>query len=98
MSGIIKEFYEEKKVPKPILEQRLKKFEKHEDIASEFEAWIKERKYKIDGAVTIEGYTAKILSELSEYLNGDGAFMMLIELRENPKKARERIAAGFKIK
>lgn len=98
MSEIIKKFYEENMVPKPILDQKLKKFDKHKDIATEFETWIKEKKYKLEDAVTVEGYTARKLSELSEYLNGDGAFLMLIELRENPKKARERIAGGFKIK
>ena len=86
------------KIPKLILEQKLKKFEQHKDIASEFEGWISDKIYKTDGAVTVENYTAKKLSELSEYLNGDGAFMMLIELRENPKKAQERIAGGFKRK
>ena len=73
-------------------------FDKHKDIASEFEKWIKEKEYKMEGAVTVEGYTAKKLSEISDYLNGEGAFMMLVELRENPKKAKERIAGGFKIK
>ena len=46
----------------------------------------------------MEGYTAKKLSELSEYLNGDGAFVLLIELRENPEKAHRRIMQGFKRK
>ena len=46
----------------------------------------------------MEGYTAKKLSELSEYLDGDGAFVLLIELRENPDKARKRITNGFKYK
>lgn len=98
MSEIIRRFYEDNNIPKPILEHKLKKFEQNNDIASEFESWIKNRKYKTFGAVKVEGYTAKELSELSEYLNGDGAFMMLIELRENPKKAHERIARGFKMK
>lgn len=98
MSEIINQFYEENRIPKPVLDQKLKKFDKHKDIAAEFETWIKERTYKTEGAVTAEGYTAKKLVELSEYLNGDGAFILLIELRENPKKAKERIVAGFKRK
>ena len=53
---------------------------------------------KTEGAVTVEGYTAKRLAEESQYLNGEGAFMMLIELRENPKKALEQIAKGLKRK
>ena len=98
MSEIIKNFYKENNLPNPLWAQKLKKFEQHKDIADEFEYWIKERKYKDAGAVTVEGYTAKELSELSEYLNGDGAFMMLIELREDPKKARDRITNEIKIR
>ena len=98
MSEVIKKFYEEHNIPKAILDQKLKMFDKHKDIASEFEKGIKEKEYKMEGAVTVEGYTAKKLSEISDYLNGEGAFMMLVELRENPKKAKERIAGGFKIK
>lgn len=98
MNDVIKKFYEDNKIPKPVLDKKLKSFEKHKDISAEFELWIKEGKYRHDGAIEVEGYTAQKLSELSEYLNGEGAFIMLIELRENPKKARERIASGFKIK
>ena len=98
MSDVIKRFYEENNIPKPVLEQKLKKFDKHKDIAEEFEFWIKERAYRDDAAVTVEGYTAKQLADLSEYLDGDGAFVLLIELRENPRKAYERIAEGFKRK
>lgn len=98
MSDIIKRFYEENNIPKPILEQKLKDFDKHKDIAEEFEIWIKERAYREDTAVTVEGYTAKQLADLSKYLDGDGAFMLLIELRENPRRAHERIVDGFKIK
>lgn len=98
MSEIINQFYEENRIPKPVLDQKLKKFDKHKDIVAEFETWIKERTYKTEGAVTVEGYTAKKLAELSAYLNGDGAFMLLIELRENPKKAHERLKGRFKRK
>ena len=49
-------------------------------------------------AVEIEGYTAKLLSEKSTYLDGEGAFIMLIELRENPQKSKEQILKGFKRK
>ena len=98
MIETIRRFYEDNNNPKPILEQKLRRFEKNSDIASEFENWIESGRYKTVGAVEIEGYTAKKLSELSKYLNGDGAFMMLIELRENPKKAYARIAGGFKVK
>jgi len=44
------------------------------------------------------GYTAEKLSALSPYLNGEGAFALLIEFRENPEKALARIRKGFKKK
>ena len=97
MSEIIKNFYEENKIPAVLLKQKIAKFDKHLDIASEFEYWIQNKVYKPDG-ISEEGYTAKRLAEESEYMNGEGAFMMLIELRENPKKALEQIAKGFKRK
>lgn len=51
-----------------------------------------------DNCVTIEEYTAKDIAALSKLLDGEGAFMLLIELRENPEKAKKRIKEGFKIK
>ena len=98
MNDIIRQFYEKNNLPKPIVEQKVAAFSRNNDIAEEFEQWITNRTYKAQGAVTIEGYTAKKLSELSEYLDGDGAFVLLIELRENPDKAHRRIMQGFKQK
>ena len=98
MNDIIRQFYEKSNLPKPIVEQKVATFSRHSDIAEEFEQWITDRTYKSQDAVTIEGYTAKKLSELSEHLNGDGAFVLLIELREHPEKARKRITNGFKYK
>ena len=98
MNDIIRQFYEKNNLPKLIVEQKVAAFSRHSDIAEEFEQWITNRTYKAQGAVTIEGYTAKKLSELSEYLDGDGAFLLLIELREQPDKARKRITNGFKYK
>ena len=98
MNDIIRQFYEKNNLPKPIVEQKVAAFSRHSDIAEEFEQWITDRTYKEEGAVTIEGYTASKLSELSEYLNGDGAFVLLIELREQPEKAHKRIGQGFKYK
>lgn len=60
--------------------------------------WITEKQYKEKNCVVVEGYSAKRLSELSKFLDGEGAFMFLIELRENPKNALEKIANGFKMK
>ena len=98
MNDIIRQFYEKNNLPKPIVEQKIAAFSRHSDIAEEFEQWITNKTYKAQDAVTIDGYTAKKLSELSEYLDGDGAFVLLIELREQPEKARKRITNGFKYK
>ena len=53
---------------------------------------------KPDSCVIINGYTAEKLSQLSPYLVGEASFLVLIELRENPKKATSKIAKGFKVK
>ena len=98
MNDIIRQFYEKTNLPKPIVEQKVAAFRRHSDIAEEFEQWITDRTYKAEGAVTIEDDTASKLSEMSEYLNGDGAFVLLIELREQPEKAHKRIGQGFKFK
>lgn len=98
MNEIIKRFYEDNKIPNILLKQKLTRFDQNEDIAAEFEYWIENKVYKTEGAITIEGYTAKSLADESQYLNGEGAFMMLIELRENPEKAISQIKKGFKRK
>ena len=98
MSLVIKKYYEENNIPDFLLKQKLARFEKNADIATEFEYWIKHKEYNMTEAVEIEGYTAKLLSEKSTYLAGEGAFIMLIELRENPQKAKEQLLKGFKRK
>lgn len=98
MSEIIKEYYSKADIMPLLLKNKLSKFEKHLDIAKEFEYWIDNKSYVQDNAISINGYTAEKLASLSEYLDGEGAFMMLIELKENPAKAMTKIENGFKIK
>lgn len=98
MSKIIEEYYSKAKVMPLLLKTKLAKFDKNSDIASEFEYWIVNKQYKETNCIVVEGYTAKKLSKLSPYLDGEGAFILLIELRENPSKALEKISNGFKIK
>ena len=97
MSEIIKSYYLENSISPDLIEKKIKRFNEHQDIAKEFELWIQNREYKNDG-LCIEGYNAKDLSKKSKYLDGEGAFMMLIELREHPEKAIERLSRGFKRK
>lgn len=97
MNEIIK-YYQQVPINPILLKQKLSKFEKHSDIAEEFEYWIQHGKYKLEDCVEIEGYTAKKLGGLSELVDGEAAFLIMIELRENPNKAIDRIEAGFYIK
>ncbi len=87
---VIREYYSQADMPEMFLNSKIAMFEKHLDIAKEFEAWIKTGEYKIDG-VSEQGYTAKDLSEISPFLDGEGAFSLLIQLRENPNKALKKI-------
>lgn len=98
MNTMIKKFYEDCRFPEFLMEDILGKFEKNPDIAREFEYWIENKDFNTENAIEIEGYTAKSLAEKSEYLNGEGAFTMLIELRENPQNALKQLAKGLKQK
>lgn len=53
--------------------------------------------YKPNG-VLVESYSAKDLAQTSIFLDGEAAFVFLIELRENPEKALKQIAKRFKMK
>ena len=98
MSKVIREYYEKTCGLQSLAEQKIIKFEKHPDIMQEFEQWILSKQYKVEGAVSVLGYTAKELSEISPYLKGEGSFILLMELRDNTVKAKKRISSGFKMK
>lgn len=98
MSEIIKQYYEKSTLMPELIEKKLARLEQHPDIRNEFEYWIQNQKYVSVDCVTEQGYTAEKLSALSEYLNGEGAFSLLMELRETPEKALRRIKRGFKMK
>ena len=91
MSSLIQEYYHNKGIPSVLAKRKEKMMEDNPDIASEFEYWLKNGKYVDNDPVTVEEYTAEKLSKLSKYLKSDDAFILLIELRENPEKAKERI-------
>lgn len=96
MNKVIEQYYKDAHIMPLLLKKKMAAFEKHPDIAGEFEYWIANNQY-CEG-VCVEGYTAKAIAELSPFMDGEGAFMLLIELSENPDKAKQRIAAGFKLK
>lgn len=96
MNSTIRYFYEKAGVNPFLIDEKLDKLKKHSDIEAEFEYWLQNKQYKND--VSVEGYTASELANMSHYLKGEGVFMLLIELRENPEKAKQKIRNGFKIK
>ena len=98
MDNLIKEYYDKANLMPMLLEQKLGKFRKHQEIAEEFVYWITNNNYKQSNCINISGYTAEKISTLSPYLIGEASFLLLIELRENPEKAMQQIKKGFAIK
>lgn len=94
MSEIVESYYREANVMPFLLKQKTEKLQRNEDILKEFEYWIEHGTYLPNG-VSVEGYTAQSLAKLSEYIDGEAAFMLLIELREAPEKALHRIKNSF---
>lgn len=94
MDKIIESYYSQTLINTFLLKQKMEKFSRHPDIKKEFVYWIENKAFAED-AIVVEGYTAKKLASISEYLNGEGAFLMLIDLRENPDKALSQIQKGF---
>lgn len=98
MSKVIEEYYKKTKLPEPLIVKKLEALDRNQDIQAEFEAWIESKLFKEEGFVEVVGYSAKSIAEMSRFVNGEGAFMLLIELRENREKALKRISDGFRIK
>ncbi len=94
----IEEYYSKMGLPTILVKNKVASFDKHSDIKGEFEEWISTGSYKETDAIEVEGYTAKSLAEISEYLDGEGAFSLLVQLREDPDKAKDRISRGFVMK
>lgn len=95
---LIEEYYNESKLPKEIIPRVLSGFERNPDIAEEFEYYLEHKAFKKNNPVTIEGYTAEKLSEMSVYMKGGSLFNFMVQLREQPKTAQAIIKSGFKVK
>lgn len=95
MDKILEYYLEEKKVTKPVAKVLSAGFERNPDIADEFCKWIDSREYLTDNAISINGYTAKKISEIAPHLDAAGVFSFLITLREKPEKAEETIRKNF---
>lgn len=98
MSKIIEEYLKTANTNSVLIKRKLSKYQKHTDINNEFEYWLENKSYISENPVTVCGYTAKDISKLSPYLDGEGAFNMLIGLRENPERTKQQLNAEFKIK
>ena len=70
-------------------------FEKHDDIRAELEKWIEQKEYPQDNPITIEGYTAGMISKLAPFMDGVGVYNFMVTLRERPDNAKRIIAEGF---
>ena len=70
-------------------------FEKHDDIRAELEKWIERREYTQDKPLTVEGYTAEMISKLAPFMDGVGVYNFMVTLRERPDNGKRIIAEGF---
>ena len=70
-------------------------FEKHDDIRFELENWIERREYSQDVPLTVEGYTAEMISKLAPFMDGVGVYNFMVTLRERPDNGKRIITEGF---
>ena len=73
-------------------------FERHYDILAELEKWLERREYTQDNPLTVEGYTAEMISKLAPFMDGVGVYNFLVTLKERPENGKRIIAEGFKRK
>jgi len=70
-------------------------FEKHGDVRAELENWIERREYPQSNPLTVEGYTAEMISKLAPFMDGVGVYNFMVTLRERPENGKRIIAEGF---
>lgn len=95
--NIIETYLRQIEIPERMIQEKLKAFQKHNDIADEFIFWIKNNAYKENGII-VDGYSAKSIASKSYLLNGLSSFTFLIQLRENPNKAKMILQSKITIK
>jgi len=69
--------------------------EKHADIRAELEQWIERQEYVQNNPLTVEGYTAEMISKLAPFMDGVGVYNFMVTLRERPDHGKRIIADGF---
>ena len=95
MERLLKYYYEEKKVSKPVARILMAGFERNPDIAHEFCKWIENRSYDYDDPLIVNGYTANRIHEIAPHLDASGVYGFLVTLREKPDVAEETIKNNF---
>lgn len=92
LSSVVKEYYKKAGIVPALLNSKISKLERHPDVLAEFVEWIKTGSYKETDYVEVAGYTAKSVAAVSSFLDGEAAFMMLIDLREKPVQAKKKLS------
>ena len=95
MENIVNYLINERKQKPKVAEKVTTSFENHDDIRSELEKWIEQRKYPQDNPLSVEGYTAEAISKLAPFMDGVGVYNFLVTLRERPENGKRIIAEGF---
>ena len=98
MKSIVNYLVNERKQKPEMAEKITFQIEKHDDIRDELEQWVEKREYPQDNPLTIEGYTAAMISKLAPFMDGVGVYNFLVTLRERPDNGKRIIAEGFKRK
>lgn len=76
----------------------LRSLSKYNDIMEEFSNWINSRIYPKQNAISVEGYTARDISQIAPFMDGAGVYSFLVTLRDEPVKAKEIMRNGFRRK
>lgn len=78
-----------------VLKIIFKDLTKYADIFNEFTKYLVQKTYDIPGAISVEGYTAKKISELNLSFKATDVYTFLNYLREKPEEAKDVIKKGF---
>jgi hypothetical protein len=95
MLSKIEKYYQQLGLNPFLVKKKLSKLQRHPDIAEEFALWIGTKEYKQQDCAVANGYTAQSLATLSSVLDGEAAFLLLIELRDDSERAINRISNGL---
>ena len=88
----------EKGLSETVAHIHMNKVTKYKDIRMEFDYWLNNRDYNIENPIVIEGYSARQIFKMAEFLDGVGVFNFMVTLRDNPEEAKAYIRDGFRIR